>query len=708
MAQQTTSGLHEATKAPFWVGAPVIRILLPFMAGIVLAWYLQPPFAVLIGAGIVVLAAWLLAYRLAYYSPAAFGLANNLLWIALGASLQVAQNPARSPNYIWQQYVPGTLLMATLEEEPVPKRKSYKAIAQLRQWDSAGNRWQALQGKVILYFPKNNPAALPAQGAAVVFNKNLQPLTNTGNPGAFNYQAYAAHKQWYAQVFLQPADFAIAPLPLQFGFARWLTRLRNGLLHTLNTNISTPDDFGMAAALLTGYREALDEEISLAYAATGTAHIIAISGLHLGLIQKALMLLFAPLLRFKSGLILRGLTVITLLWVFALLTGAGASVLRAAIMFTLLTAGEMMEERVSSLNLLAIAAFLLLSWDTDLLWDVGFQLSFAAVFSIIFLYRPIYGWIPVKNFAGKFVWSITAVTLAAQVFTLPLVLYYFNQFPVYFLLANLVAVPLSTGILYLLVLLGVGFFWWPQAAALLGLGAQYLIKAMNWFVLWINKLPFSRVEGLYITLAEAALLTLVLGGLCLWLKQRRPAYAIAGAACLGLLLLSLQYRQALNAKAQSLVVYHVPGHSAIDLQAAGNACFVGSDTCNRPGMLRKLNLYGARLQMGMPQQLPACTPVVDSGAVILSLAGKKALLIQHAGAVNLMSPPADTLDWVIVAAPLKQQPLPLMQQIPAREWIIDGKMPRSRLSQWQIAADSLHLQLHAVAQKGAYVYRVIP
>ena len=197
----------------------------------------------------------------------------------------------------------------------------------------------------------------------------------------------------------------------------------------------------MGAALLTGYREALDEEISLAYAATGTAHIIAISGLHLGLIQKALMLLFAPLLRFKSGLILRGLTVIVLLWVFALLTGAGASVLRAAIMFTLLTVGEMMEERISSLNLLAIAAFMLLSWDTDLLWDVGFQLSFAAVFSIIFLYKPIYGWIPVKSFAGKFVWSITAVTLAAQVFTLPLVLYYFNQFPVYFLLANLVAVP---------------------------------------------------------------------------------------------------------------------------------------------------------------------------------------------------------------------------------------------------------------------------
>jgi competence protein ComEC len=231
---------------------------------------------------------------------------------------------------------------------------------------------------------------------------------------------------------------------------------------------------------------------------------------------------------------------------------------------------------------------------------------------------------------------------------------------------------------------------------------------MNAFVFWVNQLPFSKVEGLYINLTEAVLLTALLGAISLWLLRRRGSYALAAVACLALLLLSWQYRFAANSRAQRLVVYHVPGHTAIDLQAGGKACFVGSDTCNRPGMLRKLNLYGARLQMGLPQQLPLCNPGPDSGSVMLSLAGKKALLIQHTGLVNLTTPPADTLDWVIVAAPLKQQPRLLMQQIPARQWIIDGKMPRSRLGQWQIAADSLHLRLHAVAQHGAYVYRVIP
>lgn len=676
--------------------------------GILLGWYATFPFGVWVLIGLTVIAGWLLAYKYAYQKPVAFGFANTLLWIVLGAALQLVQNPTGSPHFLWKQYKPGSLLLATLEEEPVPKRKSYKAIARVKQWDSSQSRWMPLRGKVILYFPKDKPAAIPAQGASVVFAKSLQPLSNTGNPGSFNYTGYAAHKQWYAQVFLQPADYRIAPIPLQFAFSRWLTGLRKSLLHTLSTHIPTADDFGMAAALLTGYREALDEEISMAYAATGTAHIIAISGLHLGLIQKALMVLFAPLLRFKKGLLLRGLSVIVLLWVFALLTGASASVLRAALMFTLLTVGEMMEERISSLNLLAIAAFLLLSCDTDLLWDVGFQLSFAAVFSIIMLYRPIYNWISVKSPAAKMVWSITAVTLAAQVFTLPLVLYYFNQFPVYFLLANLVAVPLSTAILYLLVLLAVVLFWWPQAAVLLGWLAQHLIEFMNTFIFWVNQLPFSKVEGLYINLTEAVLLTALLGALCLWLMWRRSGYALAVVACLAPLLLSWQYRYATNSRAQRLVVYHVPGHTAIDLQAGGNACFVGSDTCNRPGMLRKLNLYGARLQMGLQQQLPLCTPGPGSGTVMLSLAGKKALLIQHTGWVNLSAPPADTLDWVIVAAPQKQPPRLLMQQIPARQWIIDGKMPRSSLNQWQIAADSLHLRLHAVGLHGAYVYRAIP
>ncbi|MCU0375445.1 MAG: ComEC family competence protein, partial [Chitinophagaceae bacterium] len=281
MAQHSPNGLPQALRVPFWVGAPVIRILLPFAAGIVLGWYLQVPVWVWVAAGITVLSAWLLTYRFAYQSPAAFGMANNLLWVALGAALQLVQNPANSPHYIWKKYEPGRPMLATLEEEPVPKRKSYKAIAQVKQWDSNLNHWVPLHGKVILYFPKTNAQLLPAHGASVVFNKSLQPLANTGNPGAFNYTGYAAHKQWYAQVFLQTSDYRLAPVPLQFAFSRWLTGLRNGLLHTLKAHIHTPDDFGMAAALLTGYREALDEEISLAYAATGTAHIIAISGLHL-------------------------------------------------------------------------------------------------------------------------------------------------------------------------------------------------------------------------------------------------------------------------------------------------------------------------------------------------------------------------------------------------------------------------------------------
>ena len=197
------------------------------------------------------------------------------------------------------------------------------------------------------------------------------------------------------------------------------------------TNIKGDKELGLAEALLIGYKDDLDKTLVQSYTNTGVVHIIAISGLHLGLIYWLLVQLLKPLQRRKYMKWLRPVIIILGLWLFSLLAGAQPSILRSAVMFTCIVIGETIAKKTSIYNSLALSAFGLLCWNPYWLWDVGFQLSYSAVLSIIIFMRPVYNLLYVKNKILDFFWKINAVTIAAQILTLPLSIYHFHQFPVY-------------------------------------------------------------------------------------------------------------------------------------------------------------------------------------------------------------------------------------------------------------------------------------
>ena len=221
---------------------------------------------------------------------------------------------------------------------------------------------------------------------------------------------------------------------------------RQVILSILRRYIDGQKEAGLAEALLIGYKDDLDKTLVQSYTNTGVVHVIAISGLHLGLIYRILLLVLKPLH-----------TNVTLRWLEAdsyivrsmgiqFMAGAQPSILRSAVMFTFIVAGENFSKGPRS-TILALSAFFLLCYNPFWLWDVGFQLSYSAVLSIVIFMKPVYRLFYVKNKLLDYLWQLNAVTLAAQILTLPVSIYHFHQFPAHFILTNVLAVPLSSVIL---------------------------------------------------------------------------------------------------------------------------------------------------------------------------------------------------------------------------------------------------------------------
>lgn len=300
-------------------------------------------------------------------------------------------------------------LVLKLEEPLVEKPATWKAVASVESLYK-GEELVPAEGKVTLYFKKDSLLPPLQYGSRIVVSKPLQEVGTSGNPGAFDYRRYCLFGGITHQAYLLPGEYRARPVAGKSALKDLLFRSRKAIIGVLQTYIRGAKEQGLAEALLIGYKDDLDRGLLLAYSNTGVVHVIAISGLHVGLIYWLLLLL--------AGL-----------WGFGALAGAGASVMRSVVMFSFLAGAEVLGRRAWVYNMLALSAFGLLCYHPFWLWDVGFQLSYAAVSSILLCYHPIRGLVYFPNKAIDALWKMTAVTLSAQVLTTPLVLHHFHQSP---------------------------------------------------------------------------------------------------------------------------------------------------------------------------------------------------------------------------------------------------------------------------------------
>lgn len=438
-------------------------------------------------------------------------------------------------------------------------------------------------GKLIMYVPAESTLETALYGDEIKFSGNLQGIQGSTNPHAFDFQKYMQRKGIYHQLYITENGLQKTGNIAGSAIYRRAQQLRSACLEILQYRIAGEAERGVASALLLGYKEWLPDQVKSEYTQTGATHVLAVSGLHTGIIAGMLLWLFG---RFKRNTLAFRLTqcliAITALWSFAVLTGLSPSVMRATTMFSfVLVARLLMKKKVNIINVISLSAFLLLLYNPQSLFEVGFQLSYSALLGIIcfqgWIFRAIY--LPP---AGLKVWNLMSVSIAAQLGTLPFTLYYFHQFPLYFWLSGLIVVPLA-GVIMLLAIATIVMNFLPDYIAVI---PAYLLEFSTWVmnesVAWTAQLPGFKTDGIWISFTQSIFLLACIILLARSIQPWKSLYLKLSLTCLAVFL-SLYIADDFQKSGQNkMVSYQVNKGVLIDYYEGRNCvCMTDLDTTSK-------------------------------------------------------------------------------------------------------------------------------
>ncbi len=529
--------------APVLKPYPMFRLTIPLVAGIFLSdalgrGRLDEGVCALLTGGLLMLLLTLYRWR-ADALRFAYGCVAFCVLMSLGAWL--TQHTWSSIAYEWP--TGRTAYQGAIVEPPQEKPKTYLCKVRVDECLSGG-LVKPVGRIVLLYVGKDSlSAALQCGDRLRFFTEIARPEQNT-LPGGFDYAQYLFRKRISGTGVVFGKNWQTYGEREPLTVAQHAYTWRERIVQLYRSWGFEGDALAMLSALSIGDRAELSDDLEETFRTTGVSHILALSGMHVAMLWGLMMLLLRPFGYRREVRLVRCVLVIASLWAFAFLVGLGASVVRAVIMCMLMTLAQSVNGRSFSQNTLAIAAGGMLVYNPFYLFDVGFQLSFVAVFSILFVSRRLKFQAEGKHILLRWGWGMVAVSLAAQIGTAPLVMHYFSYFPVHFLLANLIAIPLSSLIVYGAVLLFVAMPW-PWLQGWVVKAVHVLIAALNGGMEWVERLPYARSGDVQLSVLQTFLLYLLLslGGVYV-LRRRRSV--LLPALCVLLLFVGSLVAEKLN------------------------------------------------------------------------------------------------------------------------------------------------------------------
>ncbi len=464
---------------------PFLRITIAFAFGIIIASNIAiDPTIVLIFLFATLFFLILVNAFFRYSLTLVFGWCTLLFFIFCG--MFISQRYNKNPVLCEQGYFAAVLL-----EKPQEKANSYKSTLQI-ETAFHSNQVQAANETVIAYFAKNDSIHALQAGDIILFDKTPQIIENKNNPHEFDYKNYLKKKRIYRQVYLPSGNWEKSGKSKKNIFIL-AEQLRENLLQIYRNQPIDSTEFEILSALTLGYKRELDPETKRIFSASGASHVLAVSGLHVGIVFWVISLVFGFLRKGKTGRILFMLFSISILWIYALITGLSPSVMRASTMFTIFVVGENIKRKSNIYNSMAASAFLLLLINPNNLYDIGFQLSYAALFGIVYLQPKFEKLIVVQNKVLKFFLTLITVSVAAQIATFPITSFYFHQFPSYFWITNTFIIPAVMVLIPLgMLLLAVSTV--PVFSTVLAFAVNTIIKLIYFLLSFLYQLPFALID----------------------------------------------------------------------------------------------------------------------------------------------------------------------------------------------------------------------
>ena len=461
---------------------PLLKLAIPLMAGIVVGWVSGADAVYALALSALALVAVLLG-SLRHAPKWLFGVGITVLMFSIGLYTEHRQGVEKAPRWSEGKYD----CQAQLLEVPAVRGTNVKVLAELSLNDTVSRGRK--EGLVYLYFPRSVETELLAAGDVIAFESYVSSPKNQGNPEEFDIESHYYIKNISGTAFVPEGKWRLLSVErktIQM-HALELRAKAIGLYKRLGFE---DEALALLSALTLGEKRDFPEDLKENYSAAGASHILALSGLHLGILYMLLAFLLPAAGRRFVLRLLREAMILAVVWGFAFVSGLSPSVVRAAILFTLISFGRLLDHELSPVNSLSFAAIVMLLFSPHLLFDVSFQLSFAAVMSILMLAPHLQQFLGVYKHGvlyGYFM-NLLILSVAAQIGTLPFVWYHFGVFPMYFLLTNLLVVPLA----FVLMLLAVAVLLLSPILLLSKLAAfplGWVVGFMNWVVKSVAALP---------------------------------------------------------------------------------------------------------------------------------------------------------------------------------------------------------------------------
>lgn len=540
---------------------PYIRILIPYILGITGALYfnLKPVSWVFLLGIVAVIGALIYLNKSYLWLKRLTLICADLFLFLLGIYLTDTSQLINQPDFYGKKINTDSIqFIAVVNEIPVQKNKTLKALLELKSI-KLGTDYHFSKGNIIAYLQNSQANNYVKAGSVLLIKTKLQEIKEPLNPHVFNLKKYFNDKSIYHTCFVDSSSFltlnsiAYSKSLKQYGLA-----IKSKIVEQLKNNGLSKDASSICSALITGYDDDIDNSVIEAFAHSGTLHVLSVSGLHVGVIYMVLIW-FVRLFDRKNKYKLTQLLIISIcLWFFAFITGLSAPVLRAVIMFNLLGIGKLYFNNKASnqINILFVSAFVVLFINPLLIRDIGFLLSYSALFGILYFYPKLnLLYMPDNKLMAK-IWQSTVVSVSATIATLPITLLVFHQLPIWFVLTNLIVVP------YSFVLLGLSFLALFKIGIIVSI-INKLTAFLVSFIRFFNAEKYSYIDFIDFNFTDAVFLVLIIYSASILFLNRRYNWVVFTIV----LIISWQLFSLMDSidkkRKNELVIYHTPKSSTV-------------------------------------------------------------------------------------------------------------------------------------------------
>jgi competence protein ComEC len=545
-------------------------------------------------------------------------------------------------------------------------------------------------GKILVNIKKDSLQKQIHIDDKIVTKSSLVTILKPKNPNQFSYKNYLAHQQIYKQVFLTDNQFLIKRDD-KFSLARIVENSKNAIKGSLNNYSFSKDELSILYALFLGEKQLISDELKSNYSKAGVIHILAISGLHVGILVIIFLFLLKPIEYLKNGVTYKLLITIILLWNFAIFTGLSASVVRAVTMYSFVAIGQLINRKTPIYFSLITSMLVLLLIKPLFLFDVGFQLSYCAVFSIVWIQPTLRKLYKPKYKIVKYFWDLITVSTAAQLGVLPLSIFYFNQVPGLFLVANLVVIPT----LFLVLILGIAtiisslFFSLPELFIRL---FSWLISSLNSFVSWVSNQEVFLLKKLYISsFLMLCIYAIIIASILIIKKRTIKRFVFLSFGIISFQFVFILEKHQKNTT-RELLVFYKPKTSIVvkrngnRLVSNKNAAFLKEDYATKSYIesekITKIDAIDFKNIFAIDKQ-----PVllIDSlGIYNVTGLEKPIVILQHSPKINVQR---------------------MIKTLQPQLIIADASNYKNYVNQWQEIAKKQKTPFYNVFEKGAFMYK---